>query len=200
MRDQPGPATAPAEQRRVALPAVSGKVVVFLDFDGVVSTPRAKALQGDKPDPDRWIDPLCVRAVNMLCQASGALIVVSSSWRKDTTRRRFGAMMTRNGFIARLHEDWRTASLPGLFRGNEVAEWLGRHPEVERHLILDDEDDFDPNQPLVRTDALNGIQLPHLRAAFRILCPDDPHALMHATDNGLGVGRKPQPRPRHGTA
>jgi len=45
------------------------------------------------------------------------------------------------------HEDWRTKeSCDDQIRGDEIDEWLSRHPEVSRFAIVDDVDDFLPKQ------------------------------------------------------
>ena len=160
--------------------------VIFLDMDGVLSSPRAFIVQQDKPDrSDKWIDPIAVRALNMLCRASNAEIVVSSVWRLNRTRDEFRAILERNDFDGLLHEDWRTIQLQSGFRGDEVAEWLGRHPEVARHLILDDEGDFHPWQPLVQTDTTDGFGCRHLEQAFRVLFPDDEGAMVKAMHSNV---------------
>jgi hypothetical protein len=157
------------------------KPVVFLDMDGVLSSPRAFIVQQDRPNhSDKWIDPIAVRALNMLCRAAGAEVVVSSVWRLNRTRDEFRNILERNGFDGALHEDWRTIQSREGFRGDEVREWLERHPDVSRHVILDDDGDFHPGQPLVQTDTTDGLGYRHLEEAFRVLIPDDDSALLKA--------------------
>lgn len=163
--------------------------VIFLDMDGVLSTPRAYVAQMDLPHPDRWIDPVAVRYLNVLCRAAGAAVVISSTWRLHETGDRFAANLARWGFAGALHSDWRTKRLEGL-RGDEVREWLSRHPEVQRHVILDDDADFYADQPLVLTDPDGGMMREHLRAALAVLLPDEPAALVRAMKERLG--RPPQ--------
>lgn len=143
--------------------------IVFLDFDGVVSTPRAHMARTDAPLPDRWIDPIAVKLFNLLCEATDAAVVISSSWRLlYDGRESFREMMLRNGFAAALHADWRTERIDGP-RGDEVAEWLSRHPEVTAHAILDDESDFRDGQPLVKTSMEFGLGQDDVFKAARFL-------------------------------
>lgn len=71
-------------------------------------------------------------------RATGAQVVLSSTWRK--------------------HDDWldygpaldlpiidRTPQGMGP-RGQEIADWLAGHPEVERYAIIDDDADMLPEQ------------------------------------------------------
>lgn len=122
--------------------------VIFLDIDGVLNS---------KDTIQRWedgsfigIDPYLVAIFNRIIFATGAQIVLSSTWR--------------------LHEDGReevrkhvmdfidvTPSIGYGHRGTEVKDWLDRHPEVEKYAILDDDSDFLPHQPLFQTTWEHGL-------------------------------------------
>lgn len=121
--------------------------ILFLDVDGVLN--HRDIFGGPRPH-------LCRKAVdrlNRVVTATGCKIVLSSTWRKMDAHvdelRAFG------GFPSP-HEDWRTIDMPfivrnGLIvstamRGNEIAEWLSRHPEVTRYAIVDDDSDMLPEQ------------------------------------------------------
>lgn len=160
---------------------VSQRPIIFLDMDGVVSTPRAYIVQADKPGRDRWLDPISMRYLDMLCGYSNALVVISSTWRlMYDGRQAFTDLLARNGCAAELHEDWRTAQFNTGPRGAEVQDWLDRHPEFTRYLILDDEADFLPGQPLVQTHMIDGFMQSHLQAAFAVLFPGDKMAMSNA--------------------
>jgi len=147
--------------------------IVFLDMDGVLSTARAFAAQQHKEFPDCQIDPIAVQYINLLCEYAEAEVVISSTWRLGRTRDEFIALLNRNGFTGKLHEDWRTKQLPSSFRGDEVEEWLHRNPGVNVHVILDDDSDFYDHQPLVKTNSLDGIMQDDLRKALEILSAGD---------------------------
>lgn len=151
--------------------------VIFLDMDGVIATARAHRAQRDRPLPDRWIDGEAMGHLNALCQASGAPVVISSTWRLDTSVGEFLAIVRRNGFTGQMHRDWRTKSLnrpigsliAAKSRGDEVQEWMSRHPEVMAHVILDDDQDFYPHQPLVHTEFECGLTAADVVEAKRLL-------------------------------
>ncbi len=145
--------------------------IIFLDMDGVIASPRAHMVREHVGDRDlRWIDPISLALLNRLCTEHNALVVVSSVWRGDPG---FREMFWRAGFTGAFHEDWRTRTEPMAgFRGDDIREWLARHPEVTQHVILDDETDFHPDQPLVVCDMYNGLHLDAYEQAHRLLQGD----------------------------
>jgi hypothetical protein len=98
-------------------------------------------------------------------------IVLSSSWRGVASLER---KLREVGIIRRAHKDRRT---PQLYdrgdnrRGREIALWLSRHPEVTRFAIVDDEDDFLPEQRphFGRTNFKTGLQREHIARLATIL-------------------------------
>ena len=161
--------------------------IVFLDMDGVLSSPRAFMVQRHiECHHRRWIDPVAVRMLNTLLRVSGAQVVVSSAWRQLFDRDGFRELLLDVGGTDCLHEDWRTRRIDGP-RGCEVAEWLSRHPDVTTHVILDDESDFSPLQPLVKTNSDNGWMLDELYQALRILCPADEDPVARAWRGGEAI-------------
>ncbi|MEN9360426.1 MAG: hypothetical protein RL095_1961 [Verrucomicrobiota bacterium] len=105
--------------------------VLFLDIDGVLI-------------PNSWVkqrgtfDPVAIANLNRIVAATGAHIVISSSWR------------VQNGLPA-LRELFGVAGFRGEIiditpvlrhsRGEEISAWLQAHSEVHEYLILDDVDD-----------------------------------------------------------
>lgn len=123
--------------------------VLFLDVDGVLNH-RAMF------SPSRGGGPLCEHAIRRLryvARETGCSIVLSSTWR---TMPGFVDRLEAAGAMPNRHDDWRTVEMPvemenGLvkaihWRGEEIAEWLSRHPEVERYAIVDDDGDMLPEQ------------------------------------------------------
>lgn len=109
--------------------------ILFLDIDGVCNS--AKTLQRQGGTSFIGIDPFMALLVNRICEATGAQIVLSSSWRlwEDT----------RNEVKKIIYPQYIdvTPDKRGLAcRGCEVKEWLEQHPEVKRYAILDDSRDF----------------------------------------------------------
>lgn len=117
--------------------------IVFLDVDGVLNCHRTAIAFGTIPHTTARngraaLDEVAIRLIGGIVRKAGAMIVLSSTWRK--------------------HEDWldygpaldlpiidRTPSLAG-FRGEEIADWLQRHPGVECYAIIDDDSDMLPEQ------------------------------------------------------
>jgi hypothetical protein len=140
--------------------------ILFLDFDGVISTNRAwlaNKLLGIDDFYDRWIDPMAVAMIADICEQFDYTIVVTSTWRNFGYQHCHRAL----GMAAQyLHADWRTKEIwpkgPNSSAGSrpaEIADWLSRY-EVEDYIIVDD-DSFnwlpDQRERWVKTDQLNGI-------------------------------------------
>ena len=136
--------------------------VIFLDFDGVVSTNDYK-----------WhLNPVKVLSVTELCKNTGARIIVSSSWKvgcSDTEH--FKDWLKRCFLTKEIREN-----CPDLFntfidyiagitdvgvgeRGMEIRDYLKRHDEIVNYVILDDDSDMLEEQlfNFVQTDTFEGI-------------------------------------------
>lgn len=153
--------------------------VIFLDIDGVIQSPRYCVAI----DETGWLsafEPAAMHMVQRLVIDAKAKIVISSSWRigHDDSRqlkqlfRCCGFKRISNSF----HDDWKTKEIGGFStkRGNEIAEWLERHPEVENYIILDDDSDMLESQMenFVQTCSRNGMLLEHYDKARKILSLD----------------------------
>jgi hypothetical protein len=120
--------------------------VIFLDIDGVLNTRKTV---------ERWrgfigIDATLARRFTQLQQATGASVVLSSTWRLE---RNWKAIMRNNGVVGVID---RTPDLPGRSRGEEIEAWLAANPEVRAYAILDDESDMLPHQPHFKTSFFRG--------------------------------------------
>lgn len=100
--------------------------VVFLDIDGVLLTTKNRSTPAQPS----------VRALNYLTDNTGAIIVVSSSWRKgglDYVRSRLGPWGVDGDIMSCTADDDKP-------RGEQVNDWLIRHRAQKRaFVILDDE-------------------------------------------------------------
>jgi len=81
-------------------------------------------------------------------------VVISSSWRKYYSKEScFYDLFEQNGLPLTLHKDWKTIVMSGntygcyssgytpfCARASEIHEWIMRHPEIKRFMILDDPD------------------------------------------------------------
>lgn len=144
--------------------------VLFLDIDGVV-------LSGEelwKPENNnRYLPPAKIALVKEVCDRTGAIIVVSSTWRfSDDTHPRLLALGLP------VHTDWCTpyggkvgSIYLGDRRGGEIAAWLHAHPEVSCYAIVDDDSDMLAEQlpRFVQTPFVTGIDRPHVERLVAIL-------------------------------
>jgi hypothetical protein len=136
--------------------------VLFLDIDGVLNSARTAVAFGGYPFTLKSLamfDLVAIGLIQRLC-SNGVQVVLSSAWRLDHEPASVGA-----AFGLPIVD--RTPSLPGP-RGREIADWLGRHPDVECYAIVDDDADMlDEQLPrFVHTDGMEGLTW----AKFKQLC------------------------------
>lgn len=147
--------------------------VLFLDVDGVLCCTRVHVLNGDRGMVWRSFDPMGIQALNRLEDFARCWVVVSSTKRLTHTREGFERKLRAAGWYGKLHEDWRTPSIPGdgsrTPRGRECRDWLARHPDIARWAALDDDSDYVPGDPLVLTDPYNGISFQAFEHALALL-------------------------------
>jgi hypothetical protein len=111
--------------------------IIFLDIDGVLNCKQT-------PNPRKFpfiVDSRLLRRLDRLLELTGAQVVLSSNWRFDPAGI-FSAKHYGVPFIASLPD------FPGEPRCNPITEWLRGHPDVERFIVIDDEDDELDSLPL----------------------------------------------------
>lgn len=139
--------------------------VIFLDIDGVMNNlgtrpPRRRGLSS-------WLDPAHVALLNEVVRATGAVVVLSSSWRLSMPLAALRAAFAEAGCVAELVDV--TPDLDSARRGREIAAWLAAQSDPPaRYAILDDTFDM-PELPgkLVKTSRVEGLtrrELPGLLA------------------------------------
>ena len=156
--------------------------VLFLDLDGVVNSHDwFRRRMVEQPTGNYWerqIDPHAVSLLNEIIEATGAKVVVSSTWRKNHTLQELRAGLSSRDFrgeiIAVTGEDL------SAIRGREIQKWLDDYKNwggyrpldvVERFAIVDDDSDMEHLRPhLIQTNfelGLTAIQatkiISHLR-------------------------------------
>lgn len=123
---------------------------MFLDFDGVLNDARyvRRALEargameglGERWRPSDHLDPARVARLNALLAATGAEVVISSSWRLSFELPRIVLLLEGAGFAGRVVG--RTPWIAHHARHVEISRWLGQQrPEVDRFVVLDDDQD-----------------------------------------------------------
>lgn len=134
--------------------------IIFLDIDGVLNhelwlqSPESKAeVPGNSHA--RWFDPRAVALLNNLTDATYAKIVVSSSWRLDTSLDDLRVLLQKQGITGEIigktpylsyASDEGTYLVP---RGCEIQAWLENNRDKvgfklskASYVILDDQSDM----------------------------------------------------------
>lgn len=178
--------------------------VIFLDVDGVLNSEdyllkleaQHRLLGHTEPaSPKRettcdcfklyhQIDRDAVARVNRIATATGAKIVVSSTWRKLFDPPDLRRVLEAHGLAVEIigqtpdgHKTPEMASVYGhierMYRGYEIDFWLRQHPEVDRFVILDDGSDMVMHvNRLVQTDCQDGLCDEHVELAIRVMAWD----------------------------
>ena len=135
--------------------------VIFLDIDGVLAPIPSWDRYGD-------VNPGCVQVLNEIVAASGADVVVSSTWRHGKTVAELQALLDAAGFVGRVL-DKTPSDIRGASRGDEVAAWLADHA-VAGFVIIDDHADMGALRPhLALTESAHGLQPAHVPRAVALL-------------------------------
>ena len=137
--------------------------VLFLDIDGVINTVGGElglrhCLQIDPKEegliePHEAFDPACLWYLREIVEDTGCKIVVSSTWRAGETvesmKAWFKCPLIKEAIIDSTPHFY-TTNRPDLVdrrgrvqRGEEIKDWLDRHPQVTNYAILDDDTDMD---------------------------------------------------------
>jgi len=124
-----------------------GHPIVFLDIDGVlnvsrrIATLRTARVRRDGSTYNRspewhtiWqFQPAAIAALAEIIAATGARLVLSSTWRRREDARE---RLLTHGVVGPWHEDWRTdAERDG--RGRQIERWLRRHGKPD-YVVIDD--------------------------------------------------------------
>ena len=137
--------------------------IIFLDVDGVLNNNDT-----DTRNPLGYIgvdDTLCQRLRDIVA-ATGAKIVLSSAWR--TTPRALPYLWEHCGPTVECVGQ--TDYYPNKYRGDEIADWLAKHPEVDKFVILDDRTDMSSVQDhLIQTYEDTGITEKEKELAINML-------------------------------
>ncbi len=142
--------------------------IIFLDIDGVLNDAPTILGTGNDLPTKAHLD--CLKQI---VDATGAKIVLSSSWRlyksyrNDVKNALSEVGLNFIDFTEELED-----------RDKEIREWLNRHPEVESFVILDDEDVFATNlrEQHVLTSFYEGLLSEHIPLAIEklaIIKPED---------------------------
>ena len=150
--------------------------LIFLDFDGVLNSRKwfnanLDAIQKQRTHLTRsleQLDPAAVKLVSDFAVEMNADTVISSTWRRLFSLTEIQSLLIVRGWKARLPFSVTPKHDEG-FRGTEIAAWLTKNHVPDSFVIFDDDSDFFPEQPLVKTTFEFGIQEAHIDLARGIL-------------------------------
>ena len=149
--------------------------VVILGIDGVLNSYQylSRTSMEDAGFCNE-LDPQKVELLQKLVVQTGASIVLSSSWRESFENMMPLDFVARNLLVALKEQGLSISSMTPLLTGKrdeEIRQWLTCHTEVERFVILDDEDynwkELRPNW--VETSYYMGLTEKNVREAVKIL-------------------------------
>lgn len=161
------------------------KKIVFLDIDGVLNSEWSASnytKQTGKNGYGGWFHEedqatkenvlFCETAfanLKKIVEATGAEIVISSTWRKFFSVEKFKEMFALYGWIDAPIVG-KTKSMSGSWRGVEVARYLESESSTN-YVILDDDDQFMKDQlgVFVQTDPAAGLTIEDADKAIKIL-------------------------------
>lgn len=150
--------------------------IIFLDVDGPMLPTRAyflRANRSNNPYERQQFDPCAVAMVNVLLKASGAKLVISSTWAVNHQlggKEKFSKVMVANGLNpADLHDDWMTPRKFSSSRGLEIRWWLAEHPETTHWAALDDDPSIRRMSGAVFCTMDDGLQMEHFQKARHLL-------------------------------
>lgn len=136
----------------------SDRKFLFLDFDGVLNSEKFFVARIDKPKNKEEsnitnFDPKAIALLNHIIENTGALIVVSSTWRKSRTIEELQQLLGNVGVVGQVYSKTPVFNEEYVFRGNEIEAWLQKEQQTEKgisfsmispykYVILDDDSDM----------------------------------------------------------
>lgn len=146
--------------------------VLFLDIDGVLNSARYVEENPGCLDPSKdevnAFDPTACSRLEQVLVRTGAVIVLSSTWRLTNTVKQVTDFLERRG-VSSAKIIGTTPYLTG-YRGSEIKEWLESHPSVKRFAIVDDGSDMMPFlEHLVQTKWETGLLDEHVEKLVALL-------------------------------
>lgn len=147
--------------------------VIFLDIDGVLNCYTTK----ERINGILFVDPRKIAMLKEIVDATGANIVLSSTWRlgrlaQGAARQEFDALVEEMVKFGLSFYGY-TPSLPCGYRGDEIAEWIIKESEkntIDRFVILDDDGDLKPYKSRwIQTTWEKGLNQKHVRRAIKML-------------------------------
>jgi hypothetical protein len=160
---------------------------IFLDIDGIIATPtsvRLNYLLGRTVDC-QWYDAVALTYLGRLVSETGALVVLTSTWREDLGHDNPMVEAIMHNLFMQLENAGApvtsmTPVLRNTDRSGEIAAWLDAHP-CEGYVIFDDLAHFDDRPEVIKGHLVlvadsEGIRSKHYYLAREILQGPSPKA------------------------
>lgn len=149
--------------------------VIFLDFDGVLNSAQFFKALYRQTGRSTFVREFCPIAasnlIHIISEVPDVKIVVSSSWRIGTELNELRKILKEGADVPEELVIDKTVFLGGE-RGHEIQEWLSRHPEVTKFVIIDDSSDMvHLTSYLVHTKWNHGLMLEDAEEVVRRLDP-----------------------------
>ena len=154
--------------------------IIFLDFDGVLNSQQfLHSHQGGFGMTQ--VDPRAAARLEKLVKATGAKIVVSSSWRHIYSVEEIQEILKKVGAPAAARAVIDRTPVGEGNRGQEIQDWLDldserrvvnpAHQDVQAYVILDDNNEMTPEQQphMVQTNGQVGLTDQNVMDAISIL-------------------------------
>ena len=155
--------------------------VIFLDVDGVLNSEKSRNEMYDNNKSWMWneVANYHLEKLKKIVKETGAIIVLSSSWRlyhpkltgfPEITDELLKVLVDKMEDLELKIEDV-TPDFRNKARGLEIEDWVKKHPNIERYIILDDDTDFLPYQKpfFIKTTFKDGLTDELAEKAIRIL-------------------------------
>jgi len=156
--------------------------VIFLDFDGVLNSdayfeklgplPRKQehAPPPGVPEDFAQIDAEAVARLSVIVARTGAVVVLSTTWRYLFDLDVIESALAAFGFVGEIIG--RTPTDP-IQRGEQIAAWIRHQPSPPESYVVLDDDDVDilgeVRDRLIKTDFKDGLQDRHVETAVALL-------------------------------
>jgi len=143
--------------------------VLFLDVDGVLNSNRNLLAYGCFPWPnvpdglicaESKLDPIAIGMIRKVCEDTGAVIVLHSTWRENVDPVEFGLKYDLP-IIGSTDAD---ESKP-----DSIQSYLKAHPTITKYAVVDDHYMRVPRELQVTPGMNNGLQYEHAVALKEIL-------------------------------
>lgn len=150
--------------------------ILFLDFDGVLNSAAYARREGK--GGILGLDPETMPHLQRIVDETDCSIVVSSSWRIGTMLSELRGNLIAAGMRHPCPVRDATPVLDSVskggvmisrIRGDEVQAWIDASGYEGRYVCLDDDSDFHPHQPLVKTQWETGLTAEHADRCIALL-------------------------------